>query len=67
MKIQDYKEGIYINKNGGDIVEMVFKFTSNNLPFFAGDLFAEKARSDGMSNQQVCDYFMENYAFCCEF
>lgn len=66
MKIQDFKEGIYINKDGRDIVEIVFKFMPSNRPLFIGDDFSIYSRINKLSSLGRLNYFMENYVFCCE-
>jgi hypothetical protein len=58
-------EGIYINKNGEDIVEIPFKsLDSNNTPVFFSDVFYGITK--GYSFEALMKYFEENYLFCCE-
>lgn len=67
MKIEDYKEGIYINKNGEDIVEIVYKTTDDNIPQFISDEFHRYMISIYATRKRSYSYFMKNYVFCCEF
>lgn len=67
MKIGNYKEGIYINKNGGDIVEIVYKTTEDNKPHFISDKFYDYTVIYCPTVELVEVCFMQNYLFCCEF
>jgi hypothetical protein len=63
--LNEMKEGVYINKNGEDIVEIVFKYLDTNDPFFLSDFFHPATQRFGIDDK--IKYLEDNYLFCCEF